>query len=255
MSPALPAVENMPLLPNLRRLRSGTAGAVFLHRFLEGKPAGSVELESLECYRASMHSMDVLAALDPASLHALHMQDGVLASIKTLAQTFPQIEELVLPHMPTYRMREPQGLVEQARDAVGANYSSKRAYALLDEIAPLFPALRRICHVDVNTGDTAADELLTKSIWWTQSSSFPPARSSTYFHQISSVLLSTHRSYPRLLSINGWKLEEGMDERVFLIRSVTGMQFLGMVAPKARFWLEKEMFGMGFVDPGDESAV
>ncbi|VDC01317.1 unnamed protein product [Peniophora sp. CBMAI 1063] len=257
MSPSLPSADNMPLLPNLRRLRPGTASAVFLQRFLEGKASGSVRLESLECYRKGMHLPPLLNALDPQSLQALHMQDGSLPDIKALAGLFTHIKDLVLPHMPTYAMREPQGLLQRMRETVitaTPSNASKRTYALLDDIVPLFPALQRICHVDVNTGTPEADKLLTKLLWWPQySASFVPSASA--FQSISTGLLHIRRSYPQLLSVNGWRLEEGMEEKVVLIRSVTGMQYLGMVAPKSKFWLGKEGFGIGLTEAGFEAAV
>jgi len=247
--------ERVPFLPNLRRIYDSRS-AYFAHIYLRGKSPGSVKLEVFACYSSDLHPPELLRALDPTCLRVLRVHnlnsDGI-GGVRQLARMFPAIEELELPSQGSWNMRDTDthALQRAGRTvlrALGRPVPEARGWprlASIHDVVPLFPHLRTVGSVDVG-GD-----FMARSMAWSQRpnlTSYPVAIDRRAFSAVSATLAALHKRYPRLQSVNGWRIEgQGQERaRVVLVHRVTGHS-TRTCPVEARFELTRDGYAVGYV--------
>lgn len=194
-----------PTLPSLRTLRD--TDSFFVARFLHNRPPGSVKLRALDSiafYFEPVRLLDALQALDPKALRRLHVAcvDST-RTLRTLARMFPALEELSLPGWCSWTRPHPVARAARALWRV-VSFAPIRGTPMridwrrmsIDKALALFPKLRSIHSVDA--GDTLLNVTRGRSKQYHPRD--PPAGA-------AKTIATLRKRYPRLRSVNGWKLE------------------------------------------------
>ncbi|VDC07638.1 unnamed protein product [Peniophora sp. CBMAI 1063] len=206
-----------PTLPSLRTLRD--TDSFFVARFLHNREPGSVKLRALESiafYFDPDRLLRALEALDSKSLRRLHVAcvDST-RTLRTLSRMFPALEELSLPGWCSWT--RPHPVARAARRFWRAiSFAPARGEPMrinwrrmsVDKALKLFPRLRSVHSVDV--GDSQLN--VTRGRSKQRHPRDPPPGA-------AKTVASLRKRYPRLRTVNGWKLDPSESIGSRLIRA------------------------------------